>query len=74
MNLLTHQTRLIHIANGTLKSQKRIMGISLRYAQWLHCLAYIFSTDDGRGVAAILKQNTAIEDVVDEAWEDYRNA
>ena len=74
MNLLTHQTCLVHIANGTLKAQKRLTGISLRYAQWLHCLAYIFSTDDGIGVAAILMQNPALEEVVDEAWKEYQNA
>ena len=74
MNLLTHTTHLIHVANGTLKAQKRITGISLRYAQWLHCFAYIFSVDDGRGVAAILNQNPALADVVEEAWEEYRQA
>ena len=74
MNLLTHQTNLIRIANGTLRAQKRITGISLKYAQWLHCLAYIFSTDDGRGVVAIIKQNPALEEVVEAAWEEYRNA
>ena len=74
MNLLAHLVRLLHVANGTLKAQKRLTGISLSYAQWLHCLAYIFSTDDGRGVAAILNQNPALEDVVEEAWEEYRNA
>ena len=74
MNLLTHLAHLVHVANGTLKAQKRLTGISLSYAQWLHCLAYIFSTDDGRGVAAILNQNPALEDVVEEAWEEYRNA
>ena len=74
MNLLTHQTRLVHVANGTLKAQKRLTGISLRYAQWLHCLAYIFSTNDGRGVAAILNQNHDLEAVVEEAWEEYRQA
>ena len=74
MNLLAHQTRLVHIANGTLKAQKRLTGISLRYAQWLHCLAYIFSTDDGQGVAAILNQNPALEEVVEAAWEEYHQA
>ena len=74
MNLLAHQTNLIRIANGTLKAQKRLIGTNLRYAQWLHCFAYIFSTDDGRGVAAILNQNPALEEVVEEAWEEYRNA
>ena len=74
MNLLAQKTRLIHVANGTLKAQKRLTCISLHYAQWLHCLAYIFSTDDGRGVAAILNKNTDLADVVDEAWEEYRNA
>ena len=74
MNLLTHQTRLVHVANGTLKAQKRLTGISLRYAQWLHCLAYIFSTNDGRGVAAILNQNHDLAVVVEEAWEEYRQA
>ena len=74
MNLPEHQKRLIHIANGTLKAQKRLVGISLRYAQWLHCLAYIFSTDDGSGVAAILMQNPALEEAVDEAWKEYWNA
>ena len=74
MNLLAHQTRLIRIANGTLKAQKRLTGISIRYAQWLHCLAYIFSTDDGRGVVAVIKQNPALEEVVEKAWEEYRNA
>ena len=73
MNLLAHQTRLVHIANGTLKAQKRL-GINLRYAQWLHCMTYIFSVDNGQGVAAILKQNPALEDVVEEAWDEYRNA
>ena len=73
MNLLAHQTHLIHVANGTLKAQKRL-GITLKYAQWLHCLAYIFSTDDARGVAAILNQNPALEEVVGAAWEEYRNA
>lgn len=74
MNLLANQTRLIHVANGTLKAQKRLTGINLRYAQWLHCFAYIFSLDDGRGVAAILNQNPALSDVVEAAWEEYRNA
>ena len=74
MNLLAHLARLLHVANGTLKAQKRLTGISLGYAQWLHCLAYIFSTDDGRGVAAILNQNPALDDVVAEAWEEYQNA
>ena len=74
MNLLAHQTHLVHVANGTLKAQKRLTGISLRYAQWFHCMAYIFSTDDGRGVAAILNQNPSLEAVVEEAWEEYRNA
>ena len=74
MNLLAHQTHLVHVANGTLKAQKRLLGTSLRYAQWLHCLAYIFSTADGRGVAEILNKNTDLEDVVEEAWEEYRNA
>ena len=74
MNLLTNQTNLIHVANGTLKAQKRITGIIIHYAQWLHCLAYIFSVDDGRGVAAILNQNSALEAVVKEAWEEYRQA
>ena len=74
MNLLAHQTSLVSIANGTLKAQKRLTGISLRYAQWLHCLAYIFSTDDGRGVVAVINQNPALEEVVEAAWEEYRNA
>ena len=74
MNLVTHQTNLVRVANGTLKAQKRLTGISLRYAQWLHCLAYIFSVDDGRGVAAILKQNPALSEVVETAWDEYRNA
>ena len=74
MNLLAHQTHLVHVANGTLKAQKRLTGISLRYAQWLHCLAYIFSTENGRGVAAILNQNPTLEEVVEAAWEEYRNA
>ena len=72
MNLLANQARLVHVANGTLKAQKRLTGISLRYAQWLHCLAYIFSTDDGRGVVAILDQNPALDAVVEEAWEEYQ--
>ena len=74
MNLLANQTHLVRIANGTLKAQKRLTGISLRYAQWLHCLSFIFSTDDGRGVAAILNQSPALDAVVEEAWEEYRNA
>ena len=74
MNLLAHQTSLVSIANGTLKAQKRLTSISLRYAQWLHCLAYIFSVDDGRGVVAVIKQNPALAYVVDEAWEDYQQA
>lgn len=74
MNLLANQTRLIHVANGTLMAQKRLTGINLKYAQWLHCLAYIFSADDGRGVVAILNQNPSIAEVVEEAWEEYRNA
>ena len=74
MNLLAHQIRLVSIANGTLKAQKRLTGISIRYAQWLHCLAYIFSTDDGRGVVAVIKQNPALEEAVDEAWKEYWNA
>ena len=74
MNLLTHQTRLIRIANGTLKAQKRLTGISLRYAQWLHCLSYIFSVNDGRGVVEVINQNPALEEVAEEAWEEYRNA
>ena len=73
MNLLAHQTRLIHIANGTLKAQKRLTGISLRYAQWLHCLAYIFSVDNGRGVVAILNQNPALDVVVEAAWDEYQD-
>ena len=74
MNLLTHQTRLVHVANGTLKAQKRLTGISLRYAQWLHCLAYIFSVDDGCAVASYLNQNNDLENVVEEAWEEYRQS
>ena len=74
MNLLAHQTHLVHVANGTLKAQKSLTGITLRYAQWLHCFAYIFSTDDGRGVASILNKNQALEAVVEEAWQEYRNA
>ena len=73
MNLLAHQTHLVHVANGTLKAQKRL-GITLKYAQWLHCLSYIFSTDDARGVVAILNQHPALEEVVGAAWEEYRNA
>ena len=72
MNLLANQARLVHVANGTLKAQKRLTGISLRYAQWLHCLAYIFSTDNGRGVVAILDQNPALDAVVEDAWEEYQ--
>ena len=72
MNLLEHQTRLVHIANGTLKAQKRLTGISCGYAQWLHCLAYIFSEDDGRGVVAILDKNPALDAVVEAAWEEYQ--
>ena len=74
MNLLAHQTSLINVANGTLKAQKRLTGINLRFAQWLNCLAYIFSTPDGRGVVEIIKQNPALESVVEAAWEEYRNA
>ena len=72
MNLLATQTRLVHVANGTLKAQKRLTRIRLGYAQWLHCLAFIFSTDDGRGVVAILDQNPAIDAVVEAAWEEYQ--
>ena len=72
MNLLDHQTRLVHIANGTLKAQKRLTRIRLGYAQWLHCLAYIFSTDDGRGVVAILDQNSDLDAAVEAAWEEYQ--
>ena len=72
MNLLANQTRLVHVANGTLMAQKRLTGISLKYAQWLHCFAYIFSVDDGRGVASILNQNQALANVVDEAWKEYQ--
>ena len=72
MNLLAHQTNIVHIANGTLKAQKRLTRISLGYAQWLHCLAYIFSTDDGRGVVAILDQNSALDAVVEAACEEYQ--
>ena len=64
MNLLDNQTRLVQIASGTLKAQKRLTRIRLGYAQWLHCLAYIFSTDDGRGVVAILDHNPALDAVV----------
>ena len=72
MNLLDHQTRLVNIANGTLKAQKRLTGISCGYAQWLHCLAYIFSTDNGRGVVAILDNHPALDAVVEAAWEEYQ--
>ena len=72
MNLLAHQTNLVHIANGTLKAQKRLTRIRLGYAQWLHCLSYIFSTDDGRGVVAILDQNPALDAAVEAAWEEYQ--
>ena len=72
MNLLAHQTNLVHIASGTLKAQKRLTGIRLGYAQWLHCLAYIFSTDNGRGVVAILDQNSDLDAVVEAAWEEYQ--
>ena len=71
MNLLEQQRRLVAIASGTLKAQKRLTGISLRYAQWLHCLAYIFSAENGRGVVAILNQNPDLDAVVEEAWEEY---
>lgn len=33
--------------------------------------AYIFSVDDGRGVASVINQNHDLEEV---AWEEYRNA
>ena len=69
MNLLAHQTKLVHIANGTLKAQKRLTGISLSCAQWLHCFTYIFSTDD---VVAILDKNPALCAVVKAAWEEYQ--
>ena len=72
MNLLEQQTRLVHIASGTLKAQKRLTRIRLGYAQWLHCLAYIFSTDDGRGVVAILDNHPALDAVVEAAWEEYQ--
>ena len=72
MNLLTQQTRLVHVANGTLKAQKRLTGISMRYAQWLHCLAYIFSTENGRGVVAILDKTPDLDAVVESAWEEYQ--
>ena len=72
MNLLDNQTKLVQIANGTLKAQKRLTRIRLGYAQWLHCLAYIFSVDDGRGVVAILDQNPALDAVVASAWEEYQ--
>ena len=72
MNLLATQTRLVRIANGTLKAQKRLTRISLGYAQWLHCLSYIFSTYDGRGVVAILDQNSDLDAVVEAAWEEYQ--
>ena len=74
MNLLAQQTQLIHVANGTLKAQKRLTGISLSCSQWLHCLAFIFSTNDGGGVAAILDQNPTLEAVVADAWEEYSQA
>ena len=74
MNLITHQTNLIRIANGTLTAQKSLTGITLRYTQWLHCFAYIFSMNDGRGVVSVINQNPALEAVVEEAWEEYRNA
>ena len=72
MNLLDNQTRLVQIASGTLKAQKRITGIRLGYAQWLHCLSYIFSTDNGRGVVAILDKNPDLDAVVESAWEEYQ--
>ena len=72
MNLLEQQTRLVHVACGTLKAQKRLTRISLGYAQWLHCLSYIFSTYDGRGVVAILDQNSDLDAVVEAAWEEYQ--
>ena len=72
MNLLEQQTRLVQIANGTLKAQKRLTRISLGYAQWLHCLSYIFSTYDGRGVVAILDNHPALDEVVESAWEEYQ--
>ena len=72
MNLLAQQTNLVHIASGTLKAQKRLTRIRLGYAQYLHCLAYIFSTDDGRGVVAILDNHPALDAVVEEAWEEYQ--
>ena len=72
MNLLEQQRRLVAIASGTLKAQKRLTGISLGYAQWLHCLAFIFSTDNGRGVVAILDKNSDLDAVVEEAWEEYQ--
>ena len=72
MNLLAHQTKLVHIANGTLRAQKRLTRISLGYAQWLHCLSYIFSTDNGRGVVAILDKNPDLDAVVESAWEEYQ--
>ena len=72
MSLLAQQTNLVHIANGTLKAQKRLTGIRLGYAQWLHCLAYIFSEDNGRGVVAILDNHPALDAVVEAAWEEYQ--
>ena len=72
MNLLEQQTRLVQIASGTLKAQKRLTRIRLGYAQWLHCLAFIFGTDDGRGVVAILDKNPALDAIVEAAWEEYQ--
>ena len=74
MNLLAHQTRLVHVANGTLKALKRLTGISLQLTPWLQCMSYIFSADDAIGVADILNQNPALAAVVKEAWEEYQQA
>ena len=74
MNLLTQQTRLISIANGTLMAQKRLTGIGLGCAQWFHCLAFVFGVTDGSGVVAIAGQNPALYKHLVEAWEEYRSA
>ena len=74
MNLLTQQKRLVAIANGTLMAQKRITGIRMGYAQWLHCLAFVFGEADGSGVSTMAGQNPELDKYIWDAWEEYRNA
>lgn len=72
MNLTAHQAHLIHVANGTLKSQKALNKITMSYNQWLNCLSYVLAVTDGEQVAITMDENEALKAAVMEEWEEYQ--